>query len=302
MQWVAYGEWRALKQYADKRSVKLMGDLPFGVSRYSADVWSERSIFDLDWSCGAPPETYFQGDRFVAEWGQNWGMPIYNWDSNRKENFAWWRQRVKNLNDLFHYFRIDHVLGFFRVYAFPWIPERNYEFTDLTKEEAMNLTGGKLPHFIPRSDELPQDAEENAREGAEILNVLVDAAGSTGIVAEDLGMVPDYVRPLLHELGIPGFAIPIFEREEDRSFKPKETLPELSLATYGTHDHQPIRTFYEGLVKWWHSADGNNGWLEVQRLMHFLALDENNPPTSFSVELHAQMLEVLLETPCWLPF
>ena len=101
VQWVAYGEWRALKQYADKRSVKLMGDLPFGVSRYSADVWSERSIFDLDWSCGAPPETYFQGDRFVVEWGQNWGMPIYNWDSNRKENFAWWRQRVKNLNDLF---------------------------------------------------------------------------------------------------------------------------------------------------------------------------------------------------------
>lgn len=164
----------------------------------------------------------------------------------------------------------------------------------------MNLTGGKLPHFIPRSDELPQDAEENAREGAEILKVLVDAAGSTGIVAEDLGMVPDYVRPLLHELGIPGFAIPIFEREEDRSFKPKETLPELSLATYGTHDHQPIRTYYEGLVKWWHSEDGNNGWLEVQRLMQFLGLDENNPPSSFSAELHAQMLEVLLETPCWL--
>lgn len=301
VQWVAYTQWRSVKLYADKHCVKLMGDLPFGVSRYSADVWSERSIFDLDWSCGAPPETYFQGDRFVREWGQNWGMPLYNWDANRNENFAWWRQRVKNLNDLFHYFRIDHVLGFFRVYAFPWIPERNSEFADLSKEEASKILNGKLPLFIPRSDDEPEDAEANAREGAEILNVLVEAAGSTGIVAEDLGMVPDYVRPLLHKLGIPGFAIPSFERiEEDRSYKPKERLAPESLVTWGTHDHQPIKAFYDDLVKWWHSQDGHSGWLEVQRLMNFLSLGENDPPTSFTNELHARMLKVLLETPCWL--
>jgi 4-alpha-glucanotransferase len=114
-------------------------------------------------------------------------------------------------------------------------------------------------------------------------------------------MVPDYVRPLLHKLGIAGFAIPIFERvEEDRSFKPKETLAELSLATYGTHDHEPLATFYKRLVEWWHGADGHEGWLEVQRLMKFLDLDENQPPTSFTDELHHVFLSVLLETPCWL--
>jgi 4-alpha-glucanotransferase len=279
-----------------------MGDLPFGVSRYSADVWSEQGLFDLEWSVGAPPEKYFQGDRFVREWGQNWGMPLYNWQAHRQENFAWWRQRVKHLRELFHYFRIDHVLGFFRVYAFPWIPERNHEFADLTQEEAKVKTGGKLPRFIPRSDyEPPENGELNAKEGKEIMLVLMQAAASTGIVAEDLGVVPEYVRPLLTDLGIPGFTIPIFERdEESREFKPKETLPPLNLATYGTHDHQPLRTFYEGLVKWWHGEDGHEGWLEIQRLMKFLGADQSNPPQEFSQELHRLLLKVLLETPCWL--
>jgi len=301
VQWIAFTQWRDLKVFAAKHAVSLMGDLPFGVSRYSADVWAERRIFDLDWSCGAPPEIYFQGDPFVRQWGQNWGMPLYNWDENKKEDFAWWRQRIKHLNELFHYVRIDHVLGFFRVYGFPWIPERNDEFSQLTKEQAKKKTGGRLPHFVPRADDDPQDAEENAKEGAAYLQVLLDAAGTTGIVAEDLGVVPDYVRPLIHELGIAGFAIPIFERnEEDRSFKAKETLHELSLATYATHDHQPIKVFYDQLVKWWHGPEGREGWLEVQRLMHFLGEDETDPPTTFSDDLHRSMLRNLLETPCWL--
>lgn len=301
VQWVAYSQWIDIKHYADKKSVQLIGDLPFGVSRYSADVWSEQELFDLDWSCGAPPETYFQGDKFVREWGQNWGMPVYKWEAHNKENYEWWRQRVKHLQLLFHYFRIDHVLGFFRVYGFPWIPERNHEFTDLTKEEAKKLTGGKLPHFIPRSDEEPEDAEENEKEGEAILKILQEAAGTTGIVAEDLGMVPDYVRPLIHKLGIAGFAIPIFERvEETREFKTKEMLAPLSLATYGTHDHEPIALFYDRLVKWWHGEDGAEGWKEVQRLMRFLGEDDKNPPESFTPELHKVFLRVILETPCWL--
>ncbi|HEY9775190.1 MAG TPA: 4-alpha-glucanotransferase [Planktothrix sp.] len=300
VQWLGFKQWKNVKHHAETRSVKLMGDLPFAVGRYSADVWSERKLFDLDWSCGSPPETYFQGDKFVSEWGQNWGMPLYQWKAHKEENYAWWRQRVFHLTELFHYFRIDHVLGFFRVYAFPWIPERNGEFVNLTKEEAKKITLGKLPHFIPRSDELPKDAESNAKEGTELLKVLMDAAGDTGIVAEDLGMVPDYVRPLIHKLGMAGFAIPIFERvEEDRSFKPKETLAPLSLATYGTHDHEPIATYYNRLVEWWHGADGSEGWKEIQRLMNFLGLDENNPPEKFTDALHMVFLKVLLETPCW---
>lgn len=303
VQWLAFKQWLDLKDYADDKNVALMGDLPFGVSRYSADVWAHRDIFDLDWSGGAPPERFFQHDVFVQKWGQNWGIPLYNWQENKKENFAWWRQRVHYLTRLFHLFRIDHVLGFFRVYAFPWVPERNEEFVALTEEEAEKLTGGLLPGFMPRSDETKEDAQLNADEGEAILRIIMDAAGDSGIVAEDLGVVPDYVRPLLKKLGIAGFYIPIFERDEEeggREFKRSEDIPALSLATYGTHDHLPLRSFYEGLVEWWLGPDGHEGWLEVQRLMRFLELDEDNPPRQLTRNLHQRLLQVLLESPSWL--
>src|SRR5262249_7474161 len=77
------------------------------------------------------------------------------------------------------------------------------------------------------------------------------------------------------------------------------SLPELSLATYGTHDHEPLKTYYDNLVSWWHSEDGHEGWLEVQRLMEFLGLSEPYPQ-SFTDQLHDQFLKVLLQTPCWL--
>ena len=302
VQWIAWGQWGDVKTLADEMGVALMGDLPFGVSRYSADVWAHPELFDLKWSCGAPPETYFKGDPFVSKWGQNWGMPYYKWKAHEAENYKWWKQRVLYVTKLFPYYRIDHVLGFFRVYAFPWIPELNGEYLNLTKEEAKILTGGDLPHFLPRDDEPEAEGLKNCAEGEAILKILMEASGQSGIVAEDLGTVPEYVRPLLKKLGIAGFVIPIFERvEEDKSFKAKETLPVLGLATYGTHDHMPIARFYDDLVKWWHSADdGEQGWLEIQRLMIFLGIKTDDPPLSLTDDLHRIFLETLLETRCWL--
>jgi len=302
VQWIAWTQWGEVKSLADKKGVSLMGDLPFGVSRYSADVWAHPDLFDLKWSCGAPPETYFQGDLFVQKWGQNWGMPYYKWTAHKAEDYKWWKQRIHYVTKLFPYYRIDHVLGFFRVYAFPWLPERNWEFLELTEEQAKELTGGDLPQFLPRDDETAKSAAKNCNEGKALLKMLMSASGQSGIVAEDLGIVPDYVRPLLQKLGIAGFVIPIFERiEEDKSFKPKDTLPELGLATYGTHDHMPIARFYDDLVTWWHSPDGGDqGWLEIQRLMTFLDIKTDDPPKHLTPELHAVFLRTLLETPCWL--
>ncbi|MBS1991163.1 MAG: 4-alpha-glucanotransferase [Cyanobacteria bacterium SZAS LIN-2] len=303
VQWVAFSQWRKVRSYADEKGVELMGDIPFGVSRYSADVWGKGHLFEMKWSGGAPPERFFQSDEFTRKWGQNWGIPVYKWDAHRKENFAFWRSRVKHVADIFHYFRIDHVLGFFRVYAFPWLPERNGEFVELTEEEAEELTGGELPRFIPRDDETPKNCKLNCAEGSEYLKVILEAAGDhCGVVAEDLGMVPDYVRPRLKELGIPGFTIPIFERnEKDRSFKTRSQHEVLSLVTLGTHDHEPIKTFYEGLCRWWHGENGHEGWLEVQRLMQFLELPrDQDPPTEFTPELHKRFIEILMECRPWL--
>jgi 4-alpha-glucanotransferase len=301
VQWIAWGQWGDVRLIANETGVQLMGDIPFGVGRYSADVWSAPELFDLDWSCGAPPEKFFPADPFTEKWGQNWGMPYYKWSAHKKENFAWWRRRISFLIKLFHYYRIDHVLGFFRVYAFPWIPERNDEFMALTEKEAAAKCLGRLPGFKPRADEPEENALKNCAEGEEILKILMEASGDAAIVAEDLGVVPDYVRPLLKKLGIAGFTIPIFERDEEtREFTPKEELPVLSLATYGTHDHQPIHSFYDGLLAWWHGPDGDKGWQEMQHLMHFLGLDPENPPDRFSADLHKTFLEILLHTPCWL--
>ncbi len=301
VQWVAFSQWRRVRAHADKSSVELMGDIPFGVSRYSADVWCNPQLFDLKWSGGAPPEKFFQSDLFTCQWGQNWGIPLYDWPNHEKTNYAFWQRRVKQIASIFHYFRIDHVLGFFRVYSFPWIPGRNHEFIDLTELEAKKLTGGELPRFLERPDIPPKNAKLNNEQGEKLLRMILAAAPNSGVVAEDLGMVPDYVRPCLQKLHIPGFTIPIFERvEKDQSFKPKETHAKLSLVTYGTHDHQPIRNFYEGLCQWWHGKDGHEGWLEVQRLMVFLGMDEDAPPEHFTPELHRRMIEVLMECPSWL--
>ncbi|HNB25306.1 MAG TPA: 4-alpha-glucanotransferase, partial [Candidatus Melainabacteria bacterium] len=75
VQWLAFKQWTELRAYADENGVALMGDIPFGVSRYSVDVWAYRDLFDIKWSGGAPPEQLFQGDPFTAKWGQNWGIP-----------------------------------------------------------------------------------------------------------------------------------------------------------------------------------------------------------------------------------
>src|SRR5438876_509248 len=116
VQWIGHEQWREMKSYAAQRDVALMGDVPFGVSYYSADVFARADEFALDWSGGAPPELYFKDDQFTQKWGQNWGIPLYRWDRMRANNFDWWRVRVRAVRRIFHLFRIDHVLGFYRIY------------------------------------------------------------------------------------------------------------------------------------------------------------------------------------------
>ena len=88
VQWIAHQQWRDIKSYAEERGVALMGDIPFGVSYYSADVFARPDEFALDWSGGAPPEPYFKDDEFTQKWGQNWGIPLYRWDRMRANNFS----------------------------------------------------------------------------------------------------------------------------------------------------------------------------------------------------------------------
>ena len=123
-----------------------MGDIPVGVSIYSADVWAEPEIFDKSRSSGAPPEKVFKSDPFTEHWGQNWGFPLYNWQAMSRDNFAWWRRRLRASREVFHLLRVDHALGFFRIWNFPWRPQENERFTFLSPEQAK-----EIPQLQPRS-------------------------------------------------------------------------------------------------------------------------------------------------------
>src|SRR5205809_4832215 len=176
VQWIAYHQWRETKSYAEARDIGLMGDIPFGVSYHSADVFTRRDEFMLEWSGGAPPEPYFKDDAFTQKWGQNWGIPVYRWDKMRANNFTWWRGRVRAVRSIFHLFRIDHVLGFYGIYAFPRSPRNNIQFLLLDWILTVVQPGGRAPHFIPRDDQSPENCEATKPEGEEYVGIVVEVA------------------------------------------------------------------------------------------------------------------------------
>jgi 4-alpha-glucanotransferase len=301
VQWLAFGQWQALKAYGSARKVYLMGDIPFGVGRFSADVWANRSIFDLDWSGGAPPEKVFKVDPFTEKWGQNWGIPNYRWAELRRANFDWWRTRVGNIQKVFHLYRIDHVLGFFRIYSFPWTPDRNAEFLPLTSAEAAAKTGGRLPGFKRFPDDTPEHKAANQAQGEEILRVVLAGSGETTVVAEDLGVVPDYVPPTLQKLGIPGFRIPMLFRDPDGAYSDPNKYPRLSLAQPTTHDHPPLAAAW---TECWQNIDAGKA-LEINRrelrlMMAFAGLPNQEPPREFTDQLHEAFTRAVLRSPSWL--
>lgn len=98
--------------YTHKKGIVLKGDIPIGISRNSCDAWVEPELYNMQWQAGAPP------DDFTAV-GQNWGFPTYNWKKMQQDGFAWWKQRFAQMSDYFDAFRIDHILGFFRIWSIP---------------------------------------------------------------------------------------------------------------------------------------------------------------------------------------
>jgi 4-alpha-glucanotransferase len=133
IQYVLDKQFREVSDYARERGVVLKGDLPIGVNRYSAEVWTEPEYFNLDVQSGAPPDDF-------SLVGQNWLFPTYKWSVMEQDGFSWWRKRFAKLNDYFDCFRIDHILGFFRIWEIP-------------KEYVQGLCG----HFNPA---LPLSVEE----------------------------------------------------------------------------------------------------------------------------------------------
>jgi 4-alpha-glucanotransferase len=124
--------------YAHAQGIVMKGDIAIGVSRHGADVWQEPELFNMDMQAGAPP------DAFAAK-GQNWGFPTYNWPRMEADGFAWWKRRFMQMRHYFDAFRVDHILGFFRIWSIP-----------------AHAVEGILGHFVPA---IPVEADEFAKHG-----------------------------------------------------------------------------------------------------------------------------------------
>jgi 4-alpha-glucanotransferase len=99
-------------KYAHKKGIAIKGDIPIGIYRYGSDAWTNPAIYNMDQQAGAPPDDF-------AVKGQNWGFPTYNWKKMQEGQFEWWRQRFEQMSHYFDAFRIDHILGFFRIWSIP---------------------------------------------------------------------------------------------------------------------------------------------------------------------------------------
>ena len=124
--------------HAHERGIILKGDIAIGVCRHGADVWQQPELFHTDVQAGAPPDAF-------AVKGQNWGFPTYNWPRMKEDGFAWWKRRFAQMNCYFDAFRVDHILGFFRIWSIP-----------------AHAVEGILGHFVPA---IPVDANEFAARG-----------------------------------------------------------------------------------------------------------------------------------------
>jgi 4-alpha-glucanotransferase len=283
-QWLCDASWKKIKRHATKKKVMLLGDLPFSISRQSADVWQHPERFSSKWNAGAPPEPSFQDDEFVRKWGQNWGLPLYDWEGQKKLGHPWWKKRLEILARYFHGYRLDHALGYFRVYAFPWNPSQNSDYAGKTPEEVC-AEGRELPRFFPRPDDNEQNKLINLENGRRFFTFIKEQQPKMLVVAEDLGLVPDYVRPFLEEIAVPGMKIPHFERlQPDLRYQPVDEYPACSLATWATHDHPPLAALWRNWQQKRHHS-GADEW-EVRCFLNFIGHREDSFEQSLPEEIH----------------
>ncbi len=214
IQYFACRQLKWAKTYANQKGIFLKGDIPILISPDSLDVWLYRKDFDLDFTAGAPP------DMFTPE-GQSWGFPTYRWDVIKENDFHWWKQRLNIATEFYDIFRIDHIIGFYRIWAI---------------KQGLKATEGSF-HPPNESDALIQ--------GEYLLTKLLSFTNMFPI-GEDLGLFIDYIRKSLYKLAIPGTKIIRWERhyESDKSFIAFKDYAPFSLTTISTHDT-------ETLAEWW---------------------------------------------------
>jgi malto-oligosyltrehalose synthase/4-alpha-glucanotransferase len=208
-------QWKALKTYCHEREIGLVGDMPFYVSYDSADVWAHRSIFKLDEGgnrlgmAGVPPDAF-------SDDGQLWGMPVFDWEALKEQNYEWWIQRLRKNIELFDVVRLDH----FRAFAGYW--------------------------EVPAGETTARNGEWKTGPGAPFFEAVQQAFGKLPFIAEDLGEITPDVLQLRDQFNLPGMRILQFAFDENiaKSDYIPHNYTRNSWVYTGTHDNNTTRGWF----------------------------------------------------------
>lgn len=253
--------------YATQKGVRWMADVPILLAKESADVFSYPHLFDTALSAGAPP------DLFNPE-GQNWQFPLYRWDALEESGFLWWKERLRWMGQYANLYRLDHIVGFFRIWAIATGHSAKEGFFS-PKEELLWVQNG-YKHLLPLIQSSP------------LLPI-----------GEDLGQVPARVRATLHALGIPGTKVMRWERdwEGDQAFFPLNTYPRDSLSTVSTHDTESLAGWWKHFPQEASFLAQTKGWAYEPQLNHTLRKellwDSHHTSSFFHVNLLQEYLSLI---------
>jgi 4-alpha-glucanotransferase len=215
-QYVFDKQWTGLKNYCQKKGVRIIGDIPIYVVHNSSDVWAHRDLFKLDeekkpqFVSGVPPD-------YFSKTGQLWGNPLFNWDVMQQKKFEWWIQRLAYNLKLFDIVRVDHFRGFVSYWEIP-AGAKTATRGRWVKAPAMDFFKTITQRFKP----LP-------------------------IVAEDLGIITDDVKEIMHFFAFPGMKILLFafgEENPDHPYLP-HNYEKNCLVYTGTHDNNTVRGWFD---------------------------------------------------------
>lgn len=212
-------QWRALKDYANEKGIKIIGDIPIYVAFDSADSWANPKLFQFDEEnmpvavAGCPPDGF-------SPTGQLWGNPLYDWDYHKKTGYAWWIQRIKHCFYLYDVIRVDHFRGFDEYYSIP-----------VGEETAVKGVWKKGP-------------------GIDLFTAFKEELGELPIIAEDLGFLTDSVTKLVKDTGYPGMKVIefAFDPHEVSNYLP-HTYERNSVVYTGTHDNDTLAGWYQKTSK-----------------------------------------------------
>lgn len=215
-QYFFFKQWLALKEYANGKGIKIIGDMPIYVSADSVEMWTMPELFKVDanneplYVAGCPADDF-------SPTGQLWGNPIYDWDKHKEQGFSWWIYRVQESFKIYDVLRIDHFKGF-----------SDFWQIDKDAENAVNGTWEAGP-------------------GIELFQKIKEQLGDLPIVAENLGFIDAKAEKLLDDSGYPGMKILQFAFPGEDNLDRPHHYTQNSVAYTGTHDNDVVNGWYEKL-------------------------------------------------------